>query len=114
MVELWNVLDVNIGLIIACMPTLRPYLSHAGKMYATRSTNQTCSQISTKNRPGFSEGSRHQILSKSNSRTRDSADDVDDLEPRSNNRIEHSIKLSSRTGQNTEELGHSMYGQINQ
>ncbi|OLN90173.1 hypothetical protein CCHL11_09791, partial [Colletotrichum chlorophyti] len=38
-IELWNGLDVNVGLIIACLPTLRPYFSHWRKLRLSRPPN---------------------------------------------------------------------------
>nr|XP_036577430.1 uncharacterized protein CTRU02_12663 [Colletotrichum truncatum]KAF6784401.1 hypothetical protein CTRU02_12663 [Colletotrichum truncatum] len=39
LIQLWSGLDVNVGLIIACLPTLRPYLSHARKARLSQSSN---------------------------------------------------------------------------
>ncbi|OHW93478.1 hypothetical protein CSPAE12_07916 [Colletotrichum incanum] len=38
--ELWSALDLQIGLVIACIPPLRPYLSYKWKIWPFRSANQ--------------------------------------------------------------------------
>ncbi|KAK2016787.1 hypothetical protein LZ32DRAFT_601180 [Colletotrichum eremochloae] len=40
-IELWSGLDMNIGLVIACLPPLRPYLSYDWKLRPSRSSAQT-------------------------------------------------------------------------
>ncbi|KAK1970955.1 hypothetical protein LY78DRAFT_184480 [Colletotrichum sublineola] len=40
-IELWSGLDMNIGLVIACLPPLRPYLSYDWRLRPSRSSAQT-------------------------------------------------------------------------
>ncbi|EFQ32517.1 uncharacterized protein GLRG_07787 [Colletotrichum graminicola M1.001] len=40
-IELWSALDVNIGLVIACLPPLRPYLSYSWGTRSSHSSTQT-------------------------------------------------------------------------
>ncbi|KAK1995864.1 hypothetical protein LX36DRAFT_138931 [Colletotrichum falcatum] len=40
-IELWSALDMNIGLVIACLPPLRPYLSYGWRMQSSGSPAQT-------------------------------------------------------------------------
>ncbi|KAK1574464.1 uncharacterized protein LY79DRAFT_523820 [Colletotrichum navitas] len=40
-IELWSALDVNIGLVIACLPPLRPYLSYSWGTRSSRSSTET-------------------------------------------------------------------------
>ncbi|KAK2053956.1 hypothetical protein LY76DRAFT_597388 [Colletotrichum caudatum] len=52
-IELWSILDVNIGLVIACLPPLRPYLSYNWKTKSLLPSAQTTPKEG-RGRPGLS------------------------------------------------------------
>ncbi|KAK1689356.1 hypothetical protein BDP55DRAFT_652967 [Colletotrichum godetiae] len=56
LIELWSALDLQVGLVIACLPTLRPYLSYNWRIWPFRSATQT--PKSSSNRAELSELSR--------------------------------------------------------
>lgn len=43
---MWSSLDANIGIIVACLPSLRPYFSKKGKGYGDKSTSDATARPS--------------------------------------------------------------------
>ncbi|CCF32325.1 hypothetical protein CH063_04736, partial [Colletotrichum higginsianum] len=57
LIELWSILDLQTGLVIACIPPLRPYLSHTWTMWPFRLANRTPKESG--NRSELSEVPQH-------------------------------------------------------
>ncbi|KZL68699.1 hypothetical protein CT0861_03844 [Colletotrichum tofieldiae] len=82
-IELWSALDLQIGLVIACIPPLRPYLSYEWKIRPFRSPNQA--PKGSGNRPelsGFTQQSDHPLSQREQSDSRGSVDIVSNFEGR--------------------------------
>ncbi|KAK1623505.1 hypothetical protein BDP81DRAFT_503071 [Colletotrichum phormii] len=74
LIELWSALDLQVGLMIACLPTLRPYLSYNWGIWPFRSATQT--PKSSSNRTELSELSE---LSQQNDQPMSQIRNIDDL-----------------------------------
>ncbi|KAK1481039.1 hypothetical protein CTAM01_14108 [Colletotrichum tamarilloi] len=77
LIELWSAIDSQVGLIIACLPPLRPYLSYDWKIWPFRSATQI--PKSSCNRTDLSELSRHNDQLTSQMRDIDDAGLINDI-----------------------------------
>ncbi|TQN68167.1 hypothetical protein CSHISOI_07300, partial [Colletotrichum shisoi] len=84
LMKLWSILDLQTGLVIACIPPLRPYLSHTRTMWPFRLANKTPKE--SENRSELSEVPQHHDRSRPRREepsNMESVDDLHDLEGRS-------------------------------
>ncbi|UQC86505.1 uncharacterized protein CLUP02_12006 [Colletotrichum lupini] len=77
LIELWSAIDLQVGLIIACLPPLRPYLSYDWKIWPFRSATQI--PKSSCNRTDLSELSRQNDQLTSQMRDIDDAGLINDI-----------------------------------